>query len=54
MKKLTKITKFESGQILILVALMMVGLLGVTALIIDVGERILQEHNYRVLLMQQL
>ena len=39
MKKLTKITKFESGQILILVALMMVGLLGVTALIIDVGGK---------------
>jgi hypothetical protein len=39
MKKFSKIMKFESGQMLILVALMMVGLLGMTALIIDVGGK---------------
>jgi Flp pilus assembly protein TadG len=39
MKNLTKTKKFENGQILILVAFMMIGLLGVTALIIDVGGK---------------
>jgi hypothetical protein len=37
MKKLLKIGKIEGGQILVLVALMMVTLLGIAALIVDVG-----------------
>jgi hypothetical protein len=37
MKNLKNMTKLENGQILILVALMMVGILGITVLVIDVG-----------------
>jgi Flp pilus assembly protein TadG len=37
MKNLAKIMKYESGQVLIVVALMLVGILAVSILIIDVG-----------------